>query len=226
MKSFYKEIIGADKKLNNKWLSGFVIDNKQRVTCRSYSLWKSINGRCSERVWNIHPSYTGTKNLFNNFQAFTDWCNSQYGYYHKETNGNYWSIDKDIKKGKLNIYSEDTCMFIPNNINAFVLDSKKIRGDLPIGVIYRKKNFDMVNELKNPYLASCKSNTGRRIHLGYYPTATEAHKAWQIKKLEILNNIISDDKISNHLVLLESLNRVRNKLYADISNVNETVSLL
>jgi len=85
---------------------------------RSFRLWVKINGRCSVGgyICNERPNYAGCLNLFKDFQEFACWCQTQEGYRNKDSNGKYWSIDKDIIGSDGN-YSPENCCFIPNYVN-------------------------------------------------------------------------------------------------------------
>ena len=120
----YKYIIVPDFIIDNQWgKCKTLIKGELYGFSRAYSLWKTINRRVnSESVHLNFPNYSLTKNEFEDFQDFASWCNDQFGYMNKETNGNYWSIEKDIRAGSN--YNK-LCLFVPNYINASVLDSEK-----------------------------------------------------------------------------------------------------
>jgi hypothetical protein len=46
------------------------------------------------------------------------------------------ALDKDILYKGNKIYSPDTCVFVPQEINALFVKNDANRGDLPIGVFY------------------------------------------------------------------------------------------
>jgi|GEM_PF-903419 len=224
----YKHISGVpDKKdENGNWLKGFteiVGDGGFSYQTRSFGLWKSINRRCtSQEFLNRFPSYKKVTMDFESYQYFAEWCQDQYGYMNREENGNYWSIDKDMLSGENKRYSPETCMFIPNRVNALLLKSEGIRGDLPLGVVYRKRNKDMTNELKNCYISNIKRN-GKRHHLGYFPNPEEAHLVWQKAKVEEIEKVIRLDSIKNHDKLLFCLNEKADLIREDIRLGRETV---
>ena len=174
---------------------------------RAYTLWKSINRRCKEDgiFVDSYPSYKGVENKFLDFQDFAGWATVQFGYTNREVNGNYWSIDKDISG--VRDYCKQGCLFVPNYINSSVLDSKRARGNLPIGVVYRNKNSDMVNELRNCYGSSVKKD-GKRIHCGYYDSPEGAHRAWQKMKIEVLMEYCTRHVVEYHTDLKRHLTRI------------------
>ena len=108
-----------------------------------------------------------------------------------------------------NIYSKEACIFVPGFINSFVIMSNASRGSTPIGVTIHGERF-RARIGKGFGLSGNKS-------LGVFDTAGEAHRAWQIDKLNMTNNYISEGYIY--------LARIANKLQFEISNDLETTSL-
>jgi hypothetical protein len=220
----YKYIIVPDFIIDNQWgKCKTLIKGELYGFSRAYSLWKTINRRVnSESVHLNFPNYSLTKNEFEDFQDFASWCNDQFGYMNKETNGNYWSIEKDIRAGSN--YNK-LCLFVPNYINASVLDSEKIRGELPLGVVYRKKNKDMKQELTNCYLSNVKKD-GKRIHLGYHSNAFDAHRAWQKSKIDIMREYIKREEVSEHLTLIANYLPLIERIEDDYLNFRETERII
>ena len=92
-------------------------------------------------------------------------------------------LDKDIL-GDGDVYSADTCCFISEEINVFVLESGASRGGNPIGVHFNKR--------EEIYEAYCSTN-GKKKHIGRYKTASSAHLAWALHKRNLLELLIIDD---------------------------------
>ena len=109
---------------NGEWVTTFCETTEKEYIqywTRSFKLWVKINGRCSNGyILKERPGYASSENKFNSFQEFATWCNNQEGYNNKDPNGRFWSIDKDIlSPAGLSYYSEDTCLFVPNDVNQF-----------------------------------------------------------------------------------------------------------
>ena len=71
---------------------------------------------------------------FKFLEYFSKWCNKQIGF-----KNNNWQLDKDILVKGNKIYSEETCCFVPHEINNLL--NKQTYGesrDLPVGVCYDK----------------------------------------------------------------------------------------
>ena len=72
------------------------------------------------------------------------------------------------------IYSENTCVFIPPEINSVLIKSDKIRGKHPIGVYWCNT--------KKVFVAQVSKNKGKSEHLGLFKTELEAFNAYKEAK--------------------------------------------
>ncbi len=133
----------------------------------SFQLWKNMLKRCySEVSFKKSPSYEQclTSETFNDYQQFKTWCNSQLGF------GNTgWELDKDILVKGNKIYSEDTCCFVPKEINLLLVKHDKGRGDYLLGVDYHKN--------RKQFRARCSDK-----HLGWFNTEIEAFLVYKQAK--------------------------------------------
>jgi hypothetical protein len=84
-------------------------------------------------------------------------------------------VDKDILNKGNKIYSPETCIFVPNNINALIINCKKARGKYPIGV-YLLKSGKFRATYSNSLLGC------RTVHLGCFDTPEQAFKAYKLYK--------------------------------------------
>ena len=133
----------------------------------SFQLWKNMLKRCySEVSFKKSPSYEQclTSETFNHYQQFKTWCNSQLGF---DQEG--WELDKDILVKGNKIYSEDTCCFVPKEINLLLVKHDKGRGDYLLGVDYHKK--------RKQFRARCSDK-----HLGWFNTEIEAFYVYKEAK--------------------------------------------
>lgn len=95
-------------------------------------------------------------------------------------------LDKDILFKGNKLYSEETCVFVPHQINSLLVNVKRARGNYPIGVHFSKS--------AGKFIAQC-SVKGKRLHLGVYNTeqaAFEAYKAYKEDVLKLLANEYKD----------------------------------
>jgi len=160
----------------------------------SFQLWKNMLKRCySEVSFKKSPSYEQclTSETFNDYQQFKTWCNSQLGF------GNTgWELDKDILVKGNKIYSEDTCCFVPKEINLLLVKHDKGRGDYLLGVDYHKN--------RKQFRARCSDK-----HLGWFNTEIEAFNAYKKAKESYIKDVANkwkdqiDPKVYEALIKYE-----------------------
>lgn len=128
-------------------------------------------------------------------------------------------LDKDLLQRGNNIYSKNTCIFLPAWLNTFISDNPL--GKYAKGVTYKSKSSDMVNELNKPFLARVKDRkSGCRLCLGTFETEEEAHKAWQLGKRKILKCYIEYDYNDSRITL--ALKIIYKTLSEDIEHGRQT----
>lgn len=144
---------------------------------KEYSVWSGLLRRCYSSKWHAkRPSYiecTASEN-FKKFSYFYDWCQSQIGFH----DGFY--LDKDLIAKGNKIYSENTCVFVPVEINNLILNHKAKRGVYPIGVSLEKKNNRLRSEI---------SINGKRKFLGYYDDPTDAFNVFRNAKEKYIKDM-------------------------------------
>lgn len=141
---------------------------KDAPTPKEYSLWNGMKSRCyNENIRHLLPTYsevTMSEN-FKKYSYFKDWCSKQVGF---DQEG--FHLDKDLLSLDSKIYSENTCCFIPSEINCAVTNNKSVRGKFPQGVIY--------NCTKTRYRARIQRGD-KWESLGTYDTPEEAFYAYK-----------------------------------------------
>jgi len=163
------------------------INGNGRSVCEIYMKWADMMKRCySKKELLRRPSYLGCSVcsewlLFSNFKK---WIAG------KEYKGKH--LDKDLIVNGNKIYSPETCCLVDPNVNGFILDNHGMRGKYMIGVSWNNSN--------SGFHAQCSNwITGKREHLGYFRTETEAHAAWRKRKHELacqLADSQKDDRIA------------------------------
>ena len=146
------------------------------VNTREYALWKSMLKRCySDAYQKKYPTYEGcgVSDKFKSYEYFYEWCHKQIGF-SNDGNGNPFHLDKDLLVKGNKIYSESTCVFIPQEINTVLIKSTASRGKYPIGVCWSKTN--------KAFVAQVSKNKGRSEHLGFFNTELEAFRAYKKTK--------------------------------------------
>lgn len=138
---------------------------------KEYALWSSMFARCySPKSHKTRETYIGctVSENFKEYTYFYEWCNRQVGF-----SENNFELDKDLLSGVSKYYSEDTCVFIPQEINTAIIKQNKKRGDFPSGVTYHKNTGNFVAQLSTP--------TGRK-HVGAFNNVIDAFAAYRKAK--------------------------------------------
>lgn len=150
-----------------------IYKNGKRTKC--YTVWGSMLNRCcSGKLHKRESTYINCKvcDEWLNFQNFSEWFKNNY----YEVEGQRMELDKDILNKGNKIYSPNTCIFVPHNINNLFTKNDKIRGDYPIGVCYDKA--------RGKFIARCsvydfKENKKKSRFLGYYSSQNKAFEAYK-----------------------------------------------
>jgi len=146
---------------------------------KPYVFWRNMLARCyAVNVQKVQPTYKGcsVSKEWHSFKNFEKWFLENY------TEG--YDLDKDILFSGNRVYSLNTCVFVPRELNSMLTDSRAARGDCPLGVSFHKRI--------QKYQARVGEGTGRK-HLGYFKTALEGHKAWQLAKADVIEAFHTDD---------------------------------
>ena len=146
------------------------------VQTKEYDLWRGMLKRCySDAYKNKNPTYIDCEvsNKFKSYEYFYEWCNKQVGF-GNDGNGNPFQLDKDLLVKGNKIYSENTCVFIPKEINSLLVKREALRGEHLIGVYWSKTN--------KAFRARVNKNKGKSEHLGYFKTEIEAFNTYKVAK--------------------------------------------
>ena len=139
---------------------------------KEYDLWKSMLRRCySDNSKKKRPTYEGCEcsENFKSYEYFYEWCNKQIGFNNKD-----WQLDKDLLIKGNKVYSENSCVFIPSEINSLLVKREASRGKHLIGVYWDKTN--------KAFRAQVSMNKGKQEHLGCFNTEIEAFNAYKKAK--------------------------------------------
>ena len=142
------------------------------VLTKEYDLWYSMLRRCySDTSKKKNPTYEGCEvsDNFKSYEYFYEWCQKQIGF-----NNEGWHLDKDLLIKGNKVYSEDSCVFIPQEINKVLINCTASRGEYLIGVYWCKKG--------KAFKAQISKNKGSPEHLGYFNTELEAFNAYKEAK--------------------------------------------
>ena len=150
----------------------------------SYDYWSSILQRC----YGTNDSDLSYKKCevceeWHNYQNFAKWFEENY----YQIDGERMHLDKDwLIKGN-QLYSPETCVFVPQSINGILVASvrKKTDKKLPIGVFKDKSGR---------YRAECNSKKRKNPYLGMFDTPEEAFQAYKEFKEQYIKEVAEDYK--------------------------------
>lgn len=162
-----------------------------------YKTWCHMLERCySKKYHEKEPTYKDcevVKDLLN-FQNFGEWYENNY----YKIEGETMHLDKDILYKGNKIYSPETCIFVPHNINKLFIKNDKCRGNLPIGVTYYKQTGKFVAQCS---VYDNEKKIKRTKRLGYYNTPEEAFEVYKQFKEKNIKEVADyyKDKIPTKL---------------------------
>ena len=139
---------------------------------KEYKLWTGMLERCySITLKKKYPTYKDCEvsENFKSYEYFYEWCHKQVGFNNKD-----WQLDKDLIIKGNKVYDENTCVFLPNEINILLTKRTALRGKHLIGVYWSNTN--------KAFVAQVNKNKGKQEHLGSFTTEIEAFNAYKQAK--------------------------------------------
>ena len=155
------------------------------IKTKNYIVWQSMLERCYSQAYRKKDkSYIGciVCDEWHNFQIFSKWFyENYYEIENEETN-----LDKDILVKGNKVYSPETCIFTPKNINTLFCKSLKNRGQYAIGVSYKKDN--------KKFEVQCNQGNKKIKYLGLYDSELQAFNAYKTEKERVVKKIAEEYK--------------------------------
>lgn len=153
----------------------------------SYICWKGMIMRCyCESFLRDRPTYRGciVCDEWHNYSNFKKWYDCQ-----NIEDG--MELDKDILIKGNKVYSQDTCVFVPQKINS-LFETKSKKSNYPKGVCFDKN--------RNKYMAYITIDKKRKT-LGYYSELEEAFYVYKEAKEKEIKRVadLYKDKIPQKL---------------------------
>lgn len=110
----------AGEASSQKWKNptGYRVDGVQ-VQLPLYAVWRAMQQRCKPQYWAKRKHYSGTScsESFNSWDYFYEWAVIQVGYGCFDDKGKPFELDKDLLSEGDKVYSENTCCFLPRELN-------------------------------------------------------------------------------------------------------------
>lgn len=194
------------------------VNGKRKIIwqCPAHKAWSNMFRRAYDELYKVkYPTYVGVSVgvAWHKFSGFKSWWDSQV---HSEG----LNLDKDMKVLGNKVYSAETCMLVPDQVNALFTDRGNARGELPLGVTYRVHT--------GKYMAQIQLGLGKgHKNLGSFLTPQEAHKSWQLAKIKVAEEVIEwyIDHPSFNAEVVKSLQNRIDILRDSHSNDEETIKL-
>lgn len=151
-----------------------------------YLLWSSMLQRCYKDKGSYTYTHCTVSDNFKDYSFFKKWCVNQVGFSCRDEKHALFHLDKDVLCYDVKIYSEETCCFIPAEINCAITTTKHPNATLPSGVSKEGSKF-----------VATLSYYGKIKRIGSFTTIEEAEISWKTAKsahiLELANKW--EDKI-------------------------------
>lgn len=147
-----------------------------------YEKWKRMIHRCyDEKSLISTPCYRETSvcTEWHNLQNFGEWYEENYN--PKTMQG--WQLDKDILQNGNKIYSPETCCFIPQDVNKFLVRPSNRRDKLPLGIRLIGKVYEVSISKHN-----------KRVRLGSNTIIEKAFELYKNAKEEYAKEIAENYK--------------------------------
>lgn len=161
----------------SKLIYGVAFNSQTKYTARkngrvsqTYHTWRGMIRRCySAKAQLRNPTYTGciVSDDWHDFQGFAEW------WANNEFSDLGYDLDKDILTPDNKVYSPDTCVFVPQEINKLLLFSRANKGELPQGIYLHKPT--------GRYRAQISVDS-KRMHLGLFDDVDDAYQAYKEAK--------------------------------------------
>lgn len=198
MKSSKKLVHGVGVNDADYHVSYKVVDEKgvvTKISCPFYHRWTDMLKRCYCKASLVkYPTYVDCVVspewlIFSNFKK---WMEKQ------DWEGK--DLDKDILVKGNKVYSPENCIFVTRKLHNFISDKRVSLGDTMMGVYKRKGD--------NKFEAYCCNPISRKQeYLGRYTTEMDAHLAWKVRKLQMLDMLWKEGYIPNEIVYLKIKNK-------------------
>ena len=144
---------------------------------KEYDAWQNMLARCfDEKIKEKYPTYKNATccEEWLLYENFYEWLHAQENF-DKWYENDKWHVDKDILVKENKVYSYDTCVLVPYNVNKLFVKHELHRGDLPIGVTKCNNRDGFIARCMNPI-------TNKRDYIGYYDTPQKAFFAYKSYK--------------------------------------------
>lgn len=148
----------------------------------SYSTWYSMHRRCYSELYDKNHGGYSECEVSKEWQIlsnYNNWFNENYiqGY----------DLDKDLISNS-KIYSEDTCIFLPREINS-ALQQDKNKNGLPPGVSYKASHGKYVSQI-----SKTRNSVRKNIHICINKDIDYCFNLYKIEKEKYIKELAEEFK--------------------------------
>ena len=176
---YYPSVCGigyiGDKNIEPPFVNG-------KIT-HCYDVWHNMITRCYDAKFvsqNLLYEDCSVDTEWHNFQNFAKWWKSEVLSDFKDSRGRSSAIDKNLmsKERRGNLYSEQTCTLLPEEIKIALITGDFRKYDLPSGVFSKGNCF-----------SARISKYNKSIYIGSFSTPEEASLAYQQEKRNYIKEL-------------------------------------
>ncbi len=172
------KVVGFFAMRNNLRFGVGINDGENNSDSTAYLFWQNILIRCycKPRLEKFSTyKECSVCEEWKNFSSFKRWFDENYiaGY----------ELDKDIIVKGNKTYGPDKCCFVPSRINTLLINSRKSRGILPVGVSFHKGH--------KKFQATIHKD-GKTKHIGYFNSPEEAFRAYKFEKESYIKKLAQE----------------------------------
>lgn len=139
-----------------------------------YEAWRGSLRRCYDpKAQKKRPNYIGCSvhSDWHNYQDFCKWSEEEVFF-------TGYKLDKDLLVANNKVYSPDTCVYLPNELNCMISNTGIGGRELPKGVSL-SSNPKARSKI---YVANLQRKTTNNYNLGYFDNPEEAHAVYKMEK--------------------------------------------
>ena len=150
-----------------------------------YSIWNAMVSRCKREGYVV-------SSRFSKYDTWIAWAKQQKGYKELDLFNKPFNLDSDMFSTDVKTYSEDTCVFIPEQINQIYKTS------------YKGVEYIGIDLFEGGYRARLNM-FNRQVIIGKFSTKDGAKRAYHAKRSEYLNLLLHiykgklDDRVVNFI---------------------------
>lgn len=162
---------------------------------KSYLTWQHMLSRCYDiknKSYKFYSDCTVCKE-WHNYTNFKIWYDNNF----YTIDNQIINLDKDILCKGNKIYSPETCIFVPQEINKLFTKRHNFRGEYPIG-ISKITNSDKLQ-------VSCNFGKGTSVYLGSFLTVEDAFECYKLNKEKYIKQLANKYRANIPKKLFEAL---------------------